>query len=300
MAKYLIVLGAGASYGSDKPANTPPLTNKLFDELCKSNPEGWGSLDGKYKKLFRQDFEQAMEQVAKEQPQNMTILQRAMAYYFYKFEPYCSNLYYQLAKKIKKTTWDGAFVSFNYERLLELSLSRVGFQPYIGNKPKNSNNLIELCLPHGYCDIFCTAVKAGSTTIFSGCNVDGPVKKTKTEEEFEGEIKNSVPPVMSYFVPSKVTMSGTSFINQQRNRFKELTQTSSVIVIIGMRIRKHDEHIWDPLSSTSAKIIYCAGTSAGEEFKVWAEKNRKGKEDIMLQLYFRNNFKQICFHLGII
>ena len=44
MAKYLIIFGAGASYGSDTGGLIPPLGAQLFDELARYNPNGWGSI----------------------------------------------------------------------------------------------------------------------------------------------------------------------------------------------------------------------------------------------------------------
>lgn len=189
MPKHLLIFGAGASYGSDTVNKTPPLTNELFDQLVKFNPPDWGSLNKNFAQLFKKDFEKGMEQYAIENPQNITILQRAMAMYFFNYRPSDSNLYYKLAQKIKNANWDGAFSTLNYERLLEISLSTIGFQPYIGKKPNKLNNPIELCLPHGYCNIFCTSVQANPTTVFSGCSVDGPVKIASTAEEFKKKSK---------------------------------------------------------------------------------------------------------------
>jgi len=105
---------------------------------------------------------------------------------------------------------------------------------------------------------------------------------------------DAFPPVMSYFEPSKRTTSGANFIESQRKRFAELVEGAEKIAIIGLRVREHDKHIWEPLSKTSAKIIYCAGNSAGDEFKKWSNKNREKKTDfLVLNSYFNEGFEEI-------
>jgi hypothetical protein len=42
MAKYLIIYGAGASFGSDT-TDIPPLGPNLYEALARFNPGGWGA-----------------------------------------------------------------------------------------------------------------------------------------------------------------------------------------------------------------------------------------------------------------
>ena len=46
-----IVLGAGASYGS-QIENKPPLTTGLYTELAAFDPDVWGKLKAPYPELF--------------------------------------------------------------------------------------------------------------------------------------------------------------------------------------------------------------------------------------------------------
>lgn len=293
MAKYLIIFGAGASYGSDNN-NVPPLGSNLFSILQRFNPNGWGKIDGDLANSFQSDFEASMPLL---NPHAMPPLQRAMAAYFFQFQPTQNSLYYKLANLIFQKTWDGALVTFNYERLLEISLMAAGVQPFIGNAPEHKKP-IELCIPHGSCHIFCQAVRGSAQGIsFSGLNIttNGPVEVIKDQQTFQNRIIiDTFPPVMSYFEPSKRTTSGANFIEAQRKRFAELVDKAEKIAIIGLRVREHDKHIWEPLSKTSAKIIYCAGNFAGDEFRKWSSENRNNKVDsLILNSYFKEGFSEI-------
>jgi len=156
----LIIFGAGASFGSDT-SSVPPLGNKLFDALTDFAPNSWGTVHQKYKEVFQNDFEKGMQILSSEQPTWLPPLQRAMAAYFFNFSPQRTNLYVRLANQIKASSWNlkGSLVTFNYERLLIFSLNASGVQPAVESDQINSNQ-IELCLPHGCCNLFCASIQA--------------------------------------------------------------------------------------------------------------------------------------------
>lgn len=105
---------------------------------------------------------------------------------------------------------------------------------------------------------------------------------------------------MSYVEPKKETTSGVNFIKQHRHMFSKLVSNASVVGIVGVRIRPTDNHIWDPLAKTSAKLIYCLGKESGQEFDEWKKQNRPGNQDITLYGYFDDCFDQLCEQLNIV
>ncbi len=293
----LIIFGAGASFGSDS-AHVPPLGSELLDTLAEFFPNAWGAIPEKYKNACRMDFEQGMQLLSDEQPTLLPPLQRAMAAYFFNFLPQKTNLYLRLAKLIKLSNWNlkGSLVTFNYERMLPHSLYVNGLQPTVGSKPANSNQ-IEICLPHGCCNLFCEAVKAYGNIVFTGIGIstDGEIKEINNPLEFHQRItSDKFPPVMSYFEPKKRTTSGVSFITNQRKRYEELVLDSTEIAIIGLKVRPHDNHIWDALAKTQAQVIYCSGKRGAIEFSDWAKNSRREKDDIVLNGYFAECFEEIC------
>ena len=301
MGKNLIIFGAGASFGSDK-TGTPPLGEDLFDALCYFNRDGWGKIGYEFSAIFQEEFEAGMRALAEKCSHFLPPLQRAMAAFFFNFVPQSTNIYVKLAERIKHIKWDGSLATLNYERLLELSLISSGIQPVVGKKAEPDDE-IELCLPHGCCHIFCESVRGTARGIsFSGPNVttSGSVKVISNPNEFSSRIANDAfPPVMSYFDHAKKTTSGANFIENQRRRFSELVIGAPIIGIVGLRVRPHDVHIWNFISKSEAKIIYCSGISAGDEFKTWANETRSNKENIVLPSYFADRLDDLCNLLGI-
>lgn len=296
----LMLLGAGASYGSSVH-RVPPIGAGLFKELQKFNPPGWGALPTSIASQFVADFEQGMCELASSRPHDMPILQRAMAAYFFNFSPSNDSLYLRLAERIKRSDWKGAITTLNYERLLEISLLHVGIQPVVDMEPLVGQ--VEVCLPHGSCHLFCEGVQASPTGVsFSGVGVtfDGQVVAVSNSSQYQRRINgNSVPPVMSYFEPNKSTSSGTSFIKRQRDRWHTLADRAETIVIVGVKVRPRDAHIWSAIASSNARVVFCAGQSAGDEFHQWALAERPDKQNEILYGYFEDKFDEICESIGI-
>lgn len=294
----VILFGAGASFGSGEVSpKPPPLGADLYRVLRRLFPTVWGALSDEQVTELQGDFEAGMQRVGRENPHALPPLQRVMASFFFDFYPGSSNIYRQLARKIAATSWDGALVTLNYERLLELSLALEGVQPFIGNPP-NAERSVEICLPHGCCHIFCESVRGAASGIsFSGSNVStrGPVKVVSNRAEFVQRIRtDAFPPVMSYFDPLKMTTSCVNFIESQRERYNNLIQGASKVVIIGVRVRPHDTHIWSVLSATEGEVVYCSGLSGADEFNRWAQEQRPSKASVALSGYFAESFPKIC------
>jgi len=303
MKMNLMIFGAGASHGSDYLDPLPPLGDKLLDELTIFAPDSWGRLPKKYKDACRTDFEQGIKLLSEEQSLSLSPLHRAMAAYFFHFRPRITNLYCRLGNLIKLSNWNmmGSLVTFNYERLLQMCLTASNLQPAVGVE-KISDNQIELCLPHGTCNLFCAGIQALGNIAFTGLSVSfdgGGVEQIIDPFKFQQHVtRDAIPPIMSYFEPQKRNPSGTSFISSQRKRYEELVLTSSKIAIIGLKVRPFDTHIWDPLANTQAEIVYCAGERGAAEFNDWAKKNREGNNKI-LNGYFTDCFDTICSELEI-
>ncbi len=107
-------------------------------------------------------------------------------------------------------------------------------------------------------------------------------------------MQDAFPPVMSYFEPAKRTTAGASFITGQRNRWAALASSASKIVVIGVRVRRHDDHIWGPIASSPAQVVYCGGPSDVTEYRAWAYARQSRTDDAVLSSYFRGDFDRIC------
>jgi hypothetical protein len=297
----VILFGAGASYGSDR-FGVPPLGPALFDALRQFNAEGWGQIGEPLASRFRSDFEDGMVTLANTNQFALPVLQRAMAAFFYRFVPTTASLYVQLATRIREKAWHGALATLNYERLLEISLLHLGVQPVVNTGSATSGS-VELCMPHGCCHLFCESARGmASNVTFSGVNVttNGKVIAVSNPTQFWDRINNDAfPPVMSYFEPQKRTTSGANLISDQRQRWVQLCAYATTIAVIGVHPRTHDSHIWGPLSSTNARIVYCGGPSGAAEFKSWRRTSGRNASDIVFNGYFASEFENLCAALTL-
>jgi hypothetical protein len=296
MSNGLILFGAGASYGSQE--NGPPLGDSLFAALQQFG-RSWGELQPYLAMLFKGDFEAGMTATAQAFPNAISIMQREMAAFFFQYQPSSANLYRRLAQRIRITGWRGAITTLNYERLLEASLLQEGL-PVVCNREIPGS--LELCLPHGCCHLVIDGLQAGPGISFPGMKIsfEASVRVIDDPAEFMERLRsNQIPPVMSYFEPTKTTTAGRAFIESQRQRWSALAASADVIAIVGTKVRSHDAHIWQPLESARGRIIYCSGAEDGKKFKEWSLKNRAGKKDEVLSTYFAESFDALCSAVGI-
>lgn len=300
---YALLFGAGASYGSgDVTPRPPPLAADLLVPLKRLFPTIWGALAPEHEAALANDFEAGMKMLGEQQSHYLPPLQRALASFFFDFVPGRDNLYRKLARRIKGSDWPGILISLNYERLLELSLLLEGIAPFCGSPP-DAKSSVELCLPHGCCHLFCEAARGSAANMsFSGPSVTtrGPVICIPDRREYCHRIKtDAFPPVMSYFDASKGTTSGANFIEDQRARYTQVVQSASTIVIVGVRARPHDRHLWEALAATDAELVYCSGGKAGQEFEEWAHHEREGKVSLALSGYFAECFEELCARVDL-
>lgn len=301
--KNVLVFGAGASYGSgDVEPKPPPMTEGLLHVLKRLFPTSWGIIKGEELGQLEDDFEEGIKKIGEVNPHLLPPLQRAMASFFFGFIPGENNLYRKLARKLLDVEWSGALVTLNYERLLELALGAEGLKPFVGTRPEGENN-VEMCFPHGCCHLFCDSVRGTADGLsFSGFNVStsGTLSVVANPSDFQNRIKNDAfPPVMSYFEPEKRTSSGVNFIEEQRARYSEMVIGADNVVLVGIRIRPNDNHIWKVVSETQSKIIYCAGSRSGDEFINWCNEYRSGKDNVVIGDYFEESIDLICQEIGL-
>lgn len=291
----LFLFGAGASTGSEcEKVKQPPLGSDLLHQLRIEFPQTWGNIQS----TDSEDFEQIMSQQMRSDPNKAAQLKREMAKYFFRFEPSLESLYLKLTTRLAPVLSRVGFITLNYERLLELALFKSGFFPVCGYNPSHESKEIELCFPHGCCHFWVDEIK-GPPGSFSFPMTDGIVNGSvkaygNPHDFFRQFIENPLLPVMSFFEPNKTTPVGNNFIDQQRDRYKELIESAGLIVIVGVKVREYDAHLWDPLKNASGKLVYCSGNQGGKEFDQWRKKNRPhGNLDEILSGRFQECLEEI-------
>jgi len=298
----LILMGAGASYGSENDTTlVPPLAVDLFDALLKFEPKLWSHVTEEVAAEFRLNFEQGVLAQYTQSRVLLSHLQRSMAGFFFRYGPSSANLYLKLANRIKKTGWAGSVATLNYERLLQFAMIRAGLNIVCG--PNLTPNSTEICFPHGCCNLFCESVRGAAGMVamdpFS-VSTRGPIIALDEPRSFWHRLRtDAFPPVMSYFEPAKMTTSGANFIEQQRGRLQDLIVGADYIAIIGVTVREQDNHIWDSLAATKARIYYCSGVASQPQYFDWQKRKRPNSGDIVSDKYWKEDFEAVCDHMQL-
>jgi hypothetical protein len=288
MAKTLVLMGAGASFGSEpySKVRTPPLGKNLFEELEKAGGIA-ASLPECIKEIFKADFELGMIEYQKysdkevgryirsggehgRREPTMIKFQLQLAYYLARFLPSPFSIYLFLIRAlgIKEVVYS----SLNYDLLFEQCALNMG----LGIRYDwNRKGATEVCLvkPHGSSNFWPDIGESQlSGILVANCPGDllapiYPIHRAETLRRCKEE--DSLAPSMSVYAPGKEVRVSPYYVAQQQQRWKEALAQASHVFIVGTRVHKVDQHIWEPLASSSAQIHYFGLESDRNEFEEW-------------------------------
>ncbi|EAT12495.1 hypothetical protein HF888_12250 [Bermanella marisrubri] len=271
----LILLGAGASYGSGPTEPyAPPLGNTLFNELEKRGGIA-ATMPSEIKDLFRENFEQGMAAYTEFTNDNTIGFQRELAHYLASFTPLPGNTYIDLIKEfgIKNTV----YVSLNYDLLFELSASLENINTcYSTEKPDNYVSLLKI---HGSCN-FWPQIPVGQMdgVTIENCNVaiEAPVSSLNQRETlYRCEKEKGLAPAIALYAEGKSVKVSPSYVNRQLAEWKVSASKATKIAIIGVKVHEVDDHVWDIIGKSKAKVWYVGFSSDKSSFDVWKSNHKK-------------------------
>lgn len=272
----LVLLGAGASHGSE-PAGyaTPPLGDGLFEKLA-SRPGIASKLPNKTKKLFK-DFEQGMADFAISNSGDIQQFQREMAYYLAEFSPSPNSLFFRILEIFDRK--ETVFASLNYDLLLEEAMEACGYRPCYDLELLYKR--IRLIKPHGSSNFWYDLPGYSFRNIRvvnCGIALSAPVTpRTRTETLALCQTDDSFAPAMSMYAKGKEVKTCPDFVIQQQALFEEACSKVKEIYIIGVRVVPEDAHVWGPLMKSSAHLTYFGRGNDESEFIAWVKS--VGKEN---------------------
>jgi hypothetical protein len=197
-----------------------------------------------------------------------------MALYFSRFQvPDDSSDAYSALVALVLEHMDGVPVTFatlNYDCLLEGALESFGLSVayYPGEVGPGAFNVWKL---HGSCNFIPdTGTNWVIGTTFKNVKqiYSGYIKAVSLPEVrryYAGEPGNrqSIPPMMSYYDPSKTTYVSEGTLDVVRQTWATSALAASRIVVIGARPVLEESHVWQPIVDSSAEILYVGGESPG-------------------------------------
>ena len=254
-----LMFGAGASFGSGNcsPKN-PPLGKDLFLELFRLGG-AFARLDERKKKVFlEQGFESGMATVANDSRQ-INPLQKELACYLSSFNTQPDNAYSRLFNKIKMVCDSLAIATLNYDLLIEQSLAhhRIAFNY---NNEKGSISLMKIHGSSNFLPELGGLTLSGNVMINCGTFVEGlqtnAVSSTREIGAWCSDPKNSdISPVLAMYAKDKRTVINKGLVERMQANYSNTLLKSSHVIIVGTKYIEHDQHVWKPISESSADIL---------------------------------------------
>jgi hypothetical protein len=274
----VVLLGAGASAGSvdarfagNIGPKAPPLGSTLFDELeCQG---GIASvLPDSLKASFRDNFEVGMMHLFKDQPGDLMRFQRELAHYLALFTPGRESVYVKMLRHLRLNRV--IYSSLNYDLLLELSAGLLGHR--IAYNPVKQDRTVRLLKLHGSANFW---PDTGSIILHNvsvvnyniqGTDIEAPVKICDHNETLRRcTAESSLAPAIAMYAHGKSVRVSSDYVSQQQAWWAEEIGRASMIFVVGVRVNPADNHIWDALGQTHARMTYFGFEESRTAFTHW-------------------------------
>lgn len=269
----LVLVGAGASYGSYvTPSEVPPLGNGfdgLFARLVTRSREA-ALLPDELKQTFVRNFEEGMSEYFWARQGNVARLQLDIGAYLASFRPSPGNAYFELLAATDPSRT--IYASLNYDTLLEEVALLSGWN--IAYSPFAPGHVVRLIKPHGSSNFWPNIAPGsiqGCTFVNCGTDVEAPVVCLHPEaSRARYPQEDSFSPCMSLYAPDKPVRTSPEFVKEQQRFFADSVSHVSRIIITGVRAYPSDIHIWVPLFESAAELHYFGLEWDRDEFEKWA------------------------------
>ena len=270
----LVLLGAGASYGSepDVGSRTPPLGDYLFRELCKL--EGVASrVPEDIKAVFDQGFELGMALFYERMDVQLQAFHRELSSYLADFVPTPQSYYVKLLQLFRGR--NVIFSSLNYDMMLEEAAQLIGMKVSYGLDRHPS--AVRVLKPHGSINFWPDLPpEMFKNCTFSGCGsaLTAPVRPLdRKSAKHRCGIDTSFSPAISMYAKGKKVSVCPDFVRDQQTMFAVSCRRASRIIVVGVRVIAEDLHIWEPILNSGAEITYFGADLDEFELRSWADEN---------------------------
>jgi hypothetical protein len=298
----VFLFGAGASYGAGHILPCPPpLGSGLYNELKNSFPITWGRLPPKIDKMFEIHFEDGMGYLWNKMESYVPDLLQSLAMFFAGFrldgskQDSYSKLFTRLINEMMIN--DVVFSTINYDCLIEFALSQCGRQIIYFGIPQTQDKTNAVLKLHGSCNFLPNRISATrGILIGSGIGIEGGIRVAADLSEVYNfcNSNTALHPSMAIYMKGKPVQTSPRIIEHLQNNWQKLILNATDVVTIGVNPWPDDKHIWDPLTKTSAKLLFIGNEQA---FKDWCRNYRKKGESKYIGNRFNLHFPQVIENL---
>lgn len=220
-----------------------------------------------------------MQELWERQTHDVPILLRCMADNFARFRPLERNAYTRLLDHLgaRGAVQGTYFASLNYDCLFEYAARHYDFTiDYFASAPTTESTLT--CWKvHGSCNFIPTDVSGQPSAVsFSASSVifDSGIVPIDAAKVGGFVVKNAFYPAMAVYMEGKPLHSCPSAIRQLQSLWSEAVLAAEAVGLIGVRPNPSDDHIWEPLAKTKARIDVIGNA---DDYRNWAGSHPSSK-----------------------
>jgi len=254
----VVLLGAGASYGSVRSGARPPLGKDLYAALSKVSPL-WQNLPRAAVQAFQGSgqFEQGFGWIRANCDERSIPLLRDMALFFLSFRPRPDNLYVPLLQGARKRS-NVQLATLNYDLMIEHCMMHLFNVIVHGPSERGDLGVLKL---HGSpnlvpklggaqftdCSFSNNGGSAVSSNVYSWMEPDKAVSWIQSQQ--------SLAPCMALYEAGKYVPIGGNAVGAVQAQFRQAVSTAAKIYVAGTSYQAHDVHVWNPIIESGAKIM---------------------------------------------
>lgn len=272
----LVLLGAGASYGSiDASPHTPPLGDDLFNQLETAGGIA-STIPDDIKQLFKNNFEEGMAAFYNHSDGDIMRFQRELAHYLARFSPGRNNTYIKLINQLG--VHRVVYSSLNYDLLFEISASMLRLN--IMYDIKKLDGFVRLLKPHGSSNFWpdipigsirnCTFKRSGRA------DIQAPIRPLNQIDTIERCVReDSVAPAIAMYAEGKPVKISPDYVENQQRLWSAVVSQSRRIFVVGVRVHQADQHIWRELGKAKGDLFFFGSERSKASFSEWKESSKK-------------------------
>lgn len=282
----VVLFGAGASaFSKNVLPKAPPLGRSLYSELVEQYPVEWGVLSHELKSAFECDFEAGMVALMNcGDLDTFYSCMRTLSVYFSQFrvDAGANDLYSMFLRAIgeRGLLSHTLFSTLNYECILESAAEGLAIQVRHPDQPPSPHQAAVWKL-HGACNILPPPVemqfedvKVDGIPLNRFLLVDGPLTAVPRDSvQYHLEEFTTLFSVMAMYAPGKEASFAPSVFAGLQHHWSRMVLTARLVLVIGVKFTPEDHHIWEPLTSTPATVLF-VGSEAS--FRDWTSSDNGG------------------------
>jgi hypothetical protein len=279
----IFLFGAGASHGCGTVApHEPPLGSELYDRLCRSFPDSWGSLPSDVADAFGADFETGMNCLWKRGSMTSALPLQHMGLYMARFRPATEKgtLYTELVRRLVATEADGVLLTtLNYDCLLDGEIASLKRGINYLFPPGKGVLLLKL---HGSCNWMIEFAGLNRyVDISADGRLEGPLRAIDSLDALEAELTGDSPlhPVMCLYTEDKPAPLCPDFFEHLHKQWASAVSNARRVGIVGVRPYPRDTHVWGPLQATDAELVCIGNETAYDQWH--NESGRSGPTSVV-------------------